>query len=412
MAKKKQSRSKLTIGAVALVVVALVYAFWPQPTLVDIGKVSRGSMILTIDEEARTRVRNAYTVSAPVSGRLLRVDAEPNDVVEQGVTIVARMLPSSPPTLDARQREQAKTAVQAAEATLGVERANLKNAVAGNILASKNVNRATEQREIGTISQSAYEQAQQEFDASEAALDSAKAAISLREAELANAQAALIGLANADQGLPDADQIPSDTINIKAPINGRVLQVLQKSEVILAAGAPILEIGNVEDDLEIIVELLSTDAVQVTEGDKVIIQNWGGSEPLAGVVDRIDPFGFTKFSALGVEEQRVNVIIRFTDVDREKVKLGHGFRVEVQIVIWENDDAVIVSASALFRKNDQWAVFVVEGGDARLKTIDIGRNNGTESNVISGLKLDDRVVLYPASELEDGTSVESRQGSK
>lgn len=404
MAKKKQSRKGLTIGAVMLVVVGVVYAFWPKPTLVDIGTVTRGPMTLTINEEARTRVREAYTVSAPVSGRLLRVDAEPNDIVQQAQTIVARMLPSSPPTLDAREREQARTAVQAAEASLRVEQANMKKAVADNTLAITNLKRATERREIETISQSAFEQAQQEAEAAEAALDNAKAAISLREAELANAQAALIGVEESGQGL-------SETIDIKAPINGRILQVLQESEVVLAAGTPILEIGNVDDDLEIIVELLSTDAVQVTEGDKAMIQNWGGSESLSGVVERIDPFGFTKFSALGVEEQRVHAIIRFTDMDRENVKLGHGFRVEVQIVVWDSNDTTIVPSSALFRKNGQWAVFIVENGTARLREVSVDRNNGTEANVLDGLEPDDRVVLYPASELEDGTSVVSRQES-
>jgi len=404
MAKKKQSRKGLTIGAVMLVVVGVVYAFWPKPTLVDIGTVTRGQMTLTINEEARTRVRDAYTVSAPVSGRLLRVDAEPNDTVQQAQTIVARMLPSNPPTLDAREREQARTAVQAAEASLRVEQANMKKAIADNTLAITNLKRATERREIETISQSAFEQAQQEAEAAEAALDNAKAAISLREAELANAQAALIGVEESGQGL-------SETIDIKAPINGRILQVLQESEVVITAGTPILEIGNVDDDLEIIVELLSTDAVQVTEGDRVMIQNWGGLESLSGVVTRIDPFGFTKFSALGVEEQRVNAIIRFTDMDRENVKLGHGFRVEVQIVIWESKDTTIVPSSALFRKNGQWAVFMVENGTARLRELSVDRNNGTEANVLDGLEPDDRVVLYPASELEDGTSVVSRQES-
>ncbi len=402
MVKKKQSRKTLTIGAGLLVVFGIVYAFWPQPTLVDIGTVSRGHMTLTINEEARTRVHDAYVVAAPVAGRLLRVAAEPNDSVQQGQTIVARILPSSPPSLDAREREQALTAVQAAEASLRVAQANKRKAVADTTLATINFKRATELIEIATISLSEFEQAQQEVESADAALDNAKAAISVREAERANAQAALIGVADTRQGA-------SASIDIKAPINGRIFQVLQESEVVVAAGTPIIEIGNIDDDLEIIVELLSTDAVQVTEGDRVIIQNWGGVESLAGVVARIDPFGYTKFSALGVEEQRVNAIIRFTDRDSDNVKLGHGFRVEVQIVIWESDDTVIVPSSALFRKTGQWAVFLVENGTARLREIEVGHNNGTESHVIAGLAADDRVVLYPAAELEDGASVVSRQ---
>jgi len=254
------------------------------------------------------------------------------------------------------------------------------------------------------MSQSEFDQSQQESWAAEAALDKAKAAIGLREAELANAQAALIGLENIGQN-------SSEAIDIKAPINGRILQVMQESEVVLAAGTPVLEIGNIDEDLEIIVELLSTDAVKITKGNKVIIKNWGGSESLSGTVTRIDPFGFTKFSALGVEEQRVNAIISFTNTDRKNLKLGHGFRVEVQIVIWESNDTTIVPSSALFHRNGQQAVFVVENDTANVRVVEIGENNGIESNVIDGLEPNDLVVLYPSSELKDGARVVNRQES-
>ncbi len=405
MAKKKQSRKTFTIGAVGLVLVGVVYAFWPKATLVDIGEVSRGSMTLTINEEARTRVRDTYTVSAPVSGRLLRVDAEPNDNVQQGQTVVARMLPSNPPTLDLREREQARTAVQAAEAALQVERATMKKAVAENTLATTNLDRAIRLQATGVISQSDLEQFQQEAESAVAGVDNAKAAILLRKAELANAQAARIVV-------DDSDQVSSDVIDIRAPINGRILQVLQESETIIAAGTPIVDIGDVEGDLEIIVELLSTDAVQVNEGDKVIIQNWGGPESLLGVVARVDAFGFTKFSALGVEEQRVNAIVRFTNMDDRNAKLGHGFRVEIQVVIWEGIDTVIVPSSALFRDKDQWVVFVVEDATATLREVKIGHNNGIEASVIEGLESGDRVVLYPVSNLTDGARVANRQESR
>lgn len=405
MAKKKQSRKTFTIGAVGLVLVGVVYAFWPKATLVDIGEVSRGSMTLTINEEARTRVRDTYTVSAPVSGRLLRVDAEPNDNVQQGQTVVARMLPSNPPTLDLREREQARTAVQAAEAALQLERATMKKAVAENTLATTKLDRATRLQATGVISQSDLEQFQQEAESAVAGVDNATAAILLRKAELANAQAARIVV-------DDSDQVSSDVIDIRAPINGRILQVLQESETIIAAGTPIVDIGDVEGDLEIIVELLSTDAVQVNEGDKAIIQNWGGPKSLLGVVARVDAFGFTKFSALGVEEQRVNAIVRFTNMDDRNAKLGHGFRVEIQVVIWEGIDTVIVPSSALFRDKDQWAVFVVEDATATLREVKIGHNNGIEASVIEGLESGDRVVLYPASELTDGARVANRQESR
>lgn len=401
MAKKKQSRKKLTVGAIAVVALILAYAFWPQATLVDMGEVRRGSMMLTINEEARTQVRDAYVVSAPISGRLVRVDAEPNDVVEQGRTTVARMLPLSPPALDVRQHEQANAAVKAAEAALRAARAELKQAVVHNENSKTNVERASQQRNIGSVSQSDLEQAQANAESASAAVESTQAAIAMREAELSNAQAALIGLLDAGSG-------PQDAIEIKAPVNGRVLKVDQRSEGVITAGTPILEIGNVGNDLEVIVELLSTDAVQVSKGDKVIIDNWGGPDSLTGTVQRVDPYGYTKYSALGVEEQRVNAIIRFDD-KQDKMNLGHGFRVEVKIVIWQGNDVVMVPSSALFRKNDQWAVFVVDGGKARLRNVEIGKNNGTEASVVKGLAPQDQVVLYPASELQDGTSVNNRK---
>ena len=402
MSNNKQSRKTLTLGAVALIIAGGVYAFWPKPTYVDMGTVARGHMMLTINEEARTRVRNIYTVSAPVSGHLLRVDAESNDLVKQGETVIARMLPANPTTLDAREHEQAVTAIQAAKASLDVAQANLKKAIANQTFEALNIKRAIKTRETGTISQAEFEQVQWRAADAAAAVDNAKAAISQRQAELANAQAALIGVEHQGIGL-------ADTVEIKAPINGRVLQVLQKSEVILTAGTPIIELGDVGEDLEIIVQLLSTDAVKISEGDKVFVRNWGKAEPLSGVVERIEPFGYTKFSALGVEEQRVNAIIQLNEDDRARAKLGHGFRVEVQVVIWENQDTVIVPSSALFRKNGQWAVFVVENEKAKLTEVEIDRNNGTQASVTKHLSVDDRVVLYPASELANGAHVVNRR---
>lgn len=402
MTRKKQSRNGLTIAAVVIIAAGIIYAFWPQPMLVDTGRVAKGQMTLTIDEVARTRVSEAYVVSAPVSGRLLRVEKEPNEQVKQGETIVARMLPSSPPTLDARERERARTQVRAAQAALRAAESNLSKAEIDKTLAESGMQRATEQRNIGTISATEFEQARRESNSAQSALENATAAISLREAELANAQAAFIGI---DQ-LEDETQ---EAIDIRAPINGRILRVMQESEVSLSVGAPILEIGDVDNDLEVIVELLSKDAVQIEEGDRVIIENWGGPNPLHGIVHRIDPFGFTKFSALGVEEQRVNAIIHFTDLDRDSINLGHGYRVEVQIVIWESDDALIVPASALFRDGAEWAVFVVDDGSARLQPVQIEQNNGIQASVVNGLQENDLVVLYPAAEITDGMSIADRQ---
>ena len=228
----------------------------------------------------------------------------------------------------------------------------------------------------------------------------------LREAEIANAQAQLIGFD--DPRLAAAIGTASDDIPLYAPADGRILRVIQQSETSLLAGTPIMEIGDIANDLEIVVELLSTDAVQVGPGDAVIVADWGGSTELLGEVIRVDPFGITQFSALGVEEQRVNAVIAFTSPPADYAGLGHGFRVETQIVVWEAEDTLIVPASALFRSREDWAVFVVEEDAARLRTIEIGPNNGIEAQVTAGLSEGDRVILYPSSGLSEGMSVAER----
>lgn len=401
-----QKRSRVWIsGAIGFVlVVGLAYAFWPRAVLVDMGQVVRAPMQLTINEEARTRVRDAYLVSAPVSGRLLRVGVDPGALVELGKTIVARMLPANPPALDRRTREQAVASRDAAKAALGVAQAAYNKAQADKSLADLELKRARVLHEKGTIAEAALDHAKQAARAAQAARDTAKASIAMREADLANAHALLMSFDDNDH---DADPIP-----LYAPVSGRVLRVIQESETTLAAGMPIMEIGDIENDLEIIAELLSTDAVRVSVGNPVIITNWGGAAPLQGVVERVEPWGFTKYSALGVEEQRVNTIVRFAGDDKARRALGHGFRVEVQIVVWQDEAALTVPSSALMRNSQSgvegWAVFLNDNGRARLRPVDVGRNNGLVAEVKSGLEEGDTVVLFPTPELVDGTAIDKR----
>ncbi|KQI70448.1 RND transporter [Loktanella sp. 5RATIMAR09] len=407
MAKaKKRSRLILTTGAVVLVAGALTVAFWPQPTLVDMGTVTRGTMQLTIDEEGRTRVSDAYVVSTPVAGQLQRVSVQPGDPVVRGETIVAHMRPTNPAALDVRTREQAQAAVTAAQAALRVARADLNAALASRDLAQTQLGRTEQLVERGISSEAALDNAQQTARVAQASVDTAEAAIAMREAEITNAQAQLIGFD--DRGLAAAMGNTSDDIPIHAPAEGRILRVIQQSETTLPAGAPIMEIGNIENDLEIVVELLSTDAVQVDVGDPVIIADWGGPKELYGEVTRVDPFGVTQFSSLGVEEQRVNAVIAFNSPSSDYAGLGHGFRVETQIVVWQAEDTLIVPASALFRNQGNWAVFVVDDGTAQMRTIEIGPNNGIEAQVTSGLTEDESVILYPSSGLSAGMSVAER----
>ena len=203
---------------------------------------------------------------------------------------------------------------------------------------------------------------------------------------------------------------PRESIPLIAPISGQVLRVIQESETTLQAGTPVLEIGDVSNDLEIIAELLSTDAVQIEPGQRVIVEKWGGGEAIDAVVERIEPWGFTKFSALGVEEQRVNAIIQFTEPIGAREGLGHGYRVEARIVTWEDDDALIIPSSALFREQNDWAVFQVVRGKALLTKVDVAQNNGIEAAITGGLEDGATIILYPGSDLVDGARVKARDG--
>jgi HlyD family secretion protein len=410
---RNNSKTGVIAGTVILLGLLLAYTFWPRPFMVDMAKVVVAPMQVTINEEAKTRVRNAYVVSAPIAGKIERVEVEAGDKVIAGETIIARMQAVNPSALDVRTREQALASVKAAEAALRVARADLNKAIADRELAESELTRTKQLFNAGNLSQAALDKNQQLERSAKAQFDTAKAAISMREAELANARARLISFsetpaltqqAATNNTLLEAGHF----IPLHAPISGSILRVMQKSETTLPAGAPILEIGNIDNDLEVVVELLSTDAVQVSAGDKVIIDKWGKPEPLRGIVERVEPWGFTKFSALGVEEQRVNAIIKFTDPEEQRPGLGHGYRVEARIVIWEQPEVLSIPSSALFRDQGQWAVFAVEKGKARFQAVEIGHNNGQYAQLKSGLEQGQEIILYPSPGLTDGTAVKQR----
>lgn len=405
-APRRKSRLILTAVVSVLIIGALSFAFWPRPTMVDLGTVARGAMRLTINEEGRTRVREAYVVSTPVAGQLQRVSVQPGDPVEKGKTVVAHMHPTNPAALDVRTREQALAAVSAAEAALRVARADRNAAIATLDLAQTELKRSEQLFERGLLSDAALDQARQNARVMQARADTSEAAIAMREAEIINAQAQLIGFD--DRQLGAAIEPGSTDIPLYAPSDGVILRVIQQSETSLPAGAPIMEIGDVTGDLEVVVALLSTDAVQVKAGDQVIIADWGGSTDLAGRVARVDPFGVTQFSALGVEEQRVNAVIDFEPSLTGETGLGHGFRVETRIIIWQARDTLIVPASALFRAQQDWAVFVALDGRAVLRQLTVGPNNGVEAQVLDGLAEGERVILYPSSGLKEGARIAER----
>lgn len=407
MNARKRSRWGLGLVAVGVIGAALLAAFWPRAIPVDLAQVVKGDLTITINEDGRTRVHEAYVVATPVAGRLLRVGVEPGDAVIQDETVIARMLPTNPSVLDVRTREQARAAVTAAEAALRVARADLNKATADLALAESDLSRAETLVKNERVSAAALDRAKREARVAQAVVDRAEAAISVRTAELSNAQAKLIGFD--DRGMASAIAAnTTEEIPLFAPATGRVLQVIQQNETTLSAGAPILEIGDIDGGLEIVAELLSSDAVKATVGDRVEIDKWGGDTPLRGSVDRIDPLGFTKFSALGVEEQRVNVVIAFDDPGATQGRLGHGYRVEVRIVIQEEKDVLIAPTSALYRTLDGWAVFVVENGRISERAVTVSASDGIASSIADGLSEGDAIVAYPSAGLAAGDRVKAR----
>ena len=404
--QKKRSRNLILIAIGAFIILGLFYAFWPRALAVDMGEARRQPMTVTIDEQARTRVHDPFVIAAPTNGRLLRVEVEPGDRVSGNETVVARMLANAPEALDIRTTEQARAAIEAAQAALELARTDLEKALADQDLATTEEERARTLRSSGAVSQAALDNSVREKRAADAAVKTAVAAISVREAELAGTRARLIEFEDGNtQGEPVKT---GDVIPLTAPVSGLILRVIQQSQTPISAGTPILEIGDTLSDLEIIAELLSTDAVQVSVGDRVIIGNWGGGDSLNGIVDKVEPRGFTKFSALGVEEQRVNVIVRFTDPHEAWQGLGDGYRLEVQIVVWEDDNALTIPSSALVRTGDGWSAFVVNDETARLVPVTVDRNNGQLAHILDGIEPGQRIVLYPGPDLSDGQKVVQR----
>ena len=403
-----RNRTRLILWSLIVLLLggALVAAFWPRPALVDLGEVTRGPLTVTIDEEGRTQVHDVYIVSTPVAGRLLRVGAIAGDAVEQGQT-VAHMRPVNPDALDVRTREQAMALLDAAKAALKVAEAEVNAAAANADLTAADFQRSEALAARGAVSTAALDRARSEARSAAAQLETAKAAVSMREAELANARAQLISFEDLGLAAAVAGNHAND-ISLVAPISGRILRVLQQSETILGAGSAVLEIGDIATDLEIVVELISSDAVRVSLGDRVMIDDWGGDAVLDGEVTRIAPQGLTKVSALGVEEQRVEVTVRFSGPPEERSGLGHGYRVVTRIVVWEEADTLQLPQSALFRQDGGWAVLRARDGRAEQVPVDLGPGNGSAAQVLSGLDAGDRVVLYPAADLADGARIAPR----
>jgi HlyD family secretion protein len=352
-------------------------------------------MEVTIDEEGETRVRERFVVSAPVMGRVERIELEPGDPVVRGKTVVARLTPAAAPLIDPRTQGELTAAADASRAAVGQARAERARAVAALARAQSTLRRLETLLKAGAISGDELEAAQTTFKTADEAVRASEYTVARAEHEL---QLALARLKPSSAG--------GRTVDIVAPVDGVVLKRLRESASVVPIGAPLLEIGDA-GSLEIVSDLLSTDAVRVSPGDAVSIEQWGGNEPLEGRVRRVEPSGFMKVSALGVEEQRVNVIIDFAD-EVESVRIGDGYRVEVRIEIWRDAAALKVPVGSLFRRGEDWATFLVDHNRARLQPVHLGQRNDREGQVLKGLSEGQTVVLFPPDTLSDGARVALR----
>jgi HlyD family secretion protein len=373
--------------------VLLVLWLRPKPVRVDVAEAVRGSLQVTVDGEGRTRVIDRYVVAAPVAGRLRRITLRRGDSVQQD-QLIARVesLPLAP--LDPRQRSEANARVNAAEDAKRETDAMVQRAMATHAQARRELQRTTKLVEAGVVSRQELELAQTAVDVAVRDLDAAKAQSETAAHEVEVARSALLNL---NRGQSQS----ISTVQVRAPVGGRVLRVLEESERVIDSGTPLIELSN-PSNLEVLIELLSTDAVKVKPGALVLIERWGGDTTLQARVRLVEPSAFTKISALGVEEQRVNVIADFTEPAQT---LGDGYRVEGRIVIWESNDVLKIPSSALFRTADAWSVFVVEGGKAFRHHVLVGQRTPFDVEIIGGLNEGAQIIIHPTNEVTEGTAV-------
>ena len=383
------------IGIIVIVLAAvLIWAFRPAPVPADFAAVQRGSLQVTVAEEGQTRVRDRYVVSAPVPGRMRRIELEPGDPVVAGKTVLARFEPTDPALLDVRTRSELEARVRAAESAVGAARAERDRIKAELAFAQSELKRAGELLKGGAISRRELEIAERQVGTLEQSLESAKFSAATAQHQLEIARA---GLLQTRRGRTTA-------IPLYSPVDGVVLRRLQESETIVPTGQPLVEVGDLRN-LEIVADLLSSEAVKVEAGQPVVIEQWGGDRRLKGRVRRVEPSGFTKISALGVEEQRVNVIV---DIEHRPKDLGDGYRVEIRVIVWSKDNVLKVPTSSLFRSGSDWAVYKVEDDVAVRQIVKVGGRNDLEAEVLSGLAEGERIVVYPSDAIQEGVRLTPR----
>jgi HlyD family secretion protein len=387
---EKRWRRRIMWSGLGIGLIVLAWTIWlPSAIPVQTSKTVHGSMRVTVDEEGETRARDRFVVAAPIPGRMQRVELEQGDSVRKD-QIVAKIQPLP---LNQQQREEVLARVETAEANKRQADARAERAQEDYEQAQRDLKRAEHLEKV--ISKEELEQARNKGLTSTKELEAAKFSAQAAASEVKVARAGLVGI--------EGGSLQPMVISIRSPVSGCVLQVVEKSERVVQAGVPLLVIGDPKN-LEIVTDVLTTDAVNIKSGAPVDLQGWGGDHPLQARVRLVEPSGFTKVSALGVEEKRVNVIADFVDSPE---RLGDGYRVETSIVTWEASDVLKIPGGAAFREPDGWSVFVIESGKARRRAIEIGHRNQTEAEVLGGLTVGDEVILHPSNQLSDGVRVQA-----
>jgi HlyD family secretion protein len=391
----------MSLAGAALLGGLAYVAFREDPVPVDLIEVISAPMQVTIDADGKTRIRDLFEVAAPIAGTALRAPVAVGDPVVAGETVVARVEPATPTLLDARSRAQAEAAVAEAEAALEVARTDLTRAEEEEVFARMQFERTQTlvERGVSTITQ--LETATQVLAVAEAAVASARSRIAMAEGTRDRAQAALVG---PEGGAGDA----ACCVDLTAPAGGVVLSIATISEHPVQAGAPLVTVGD-PTELEIVADLLSSDAVRIAPGTRAIVERWGGPDPLEAVLTRIEPAAETRVSALGIEEQRVDVIFDIVTPAEDRPGLGHGFSVFLRVVEWEEESVLQVPLGALFRRGDGWAVYVVADAVVEERAVTLGRRGARMAQVLEGLEAGERIVTHPSEAVADGVTVVDRR---
>jgi HlyD family secretion protein len=395
-ARRRHPWRNLFLALLVLALAGLVAAgFWPSPLPVETTSVRRAPLTVTVTEEGKTRIRSRYVVFPPTAGFLQRVELRAGAKIRAGETVLAVLTPEPSTFLTPRMRAEALARLEAAEAAVRARRAERERVRTSLELARRDLARIDALLADGAVARRDWDRADNEVRVLERELQAASFALQVAEHEAGVARAALSRDATPAQG---------EAVPILAPVDGYVLAVMEENARAVAPSTPVMEVGDPRD-LEIEIELLSADAVAVSPGAEAVIEHWGGASPLRATVTVVEPGGFTKVSAIGVEEQRVKVRAELVDTLPEGVMLGDRYGVQARIVTWKGDDVLQVPTSAIFRHAGEWRAYVLEDDRSALRTVSIGRDNGLDAEVLGGLKEGEKVILHPPDTLEDGMRV-------